>query len=477
MKILNKTSYSGFLNKIGIYGMDEYEDIIMIPLITEDPVILMGEYGTGKTQLLNNLAKILGLKHKHYNASLISFEDLIGYPFPDKKNKKVEFLKTEASVWDANSILIDEINRCKPETQNKFFSLIHEKKLEGIELKNLVYRWAAMNPPAYIDEDNAYHQYEGVNYLDKALADRFSIFIETPNWSQLDIENKEIILSNVADKEINPDKDLIKNISLLKDEFKKALEFKNDDINRYSIFVADSLIKAGIDLSSRRIKMIVKNLIALSILTGRKDFMLFFNVLRLSIPHKCFGVRVVTDTLKVIHQKAFNQYISDKIDYLHKFFFVRDFLEKTDILMNKIKDPQERGLIISSFINDNNINQIYKKAYLYILFPLLMSGRIEINFQVLELVRLNINDFYCNKIEINKEDNSFLGFPQQSMIFNYISSQLENEDNSKMVNFIKFFLFKIANDYPDISKETVGFLIGEMRNFCKKYYLNQKEEL
>jgi MoxR-like ATPase len=471
MKILNKTSYSGFLNKIGIYGMDEYEDIIMIPLITEDPVILMGEYGTGKTQLLNNLAKILGLKHKHYNASLISFEDLIGYPFPDKENKKVEFLKTEASVWDANSILIDEINRCKPETQNKFFSLIHEKKLEGIELKNLIYRWAAMNPPGYIDDDSNSQDYEGVNYLDKALADRFSIFIETPNWSQLNIKDKEIILSNIANEEINPDKDLIKNISLLKDEFKKALKFKNDDINRYSIFVADSLIKAGIDLSSRRIKMIVKNLIALSILTGRKDFILFYNVLRLSIPHKCFGVRVVTDTLKVIHQKAFNQYISDKIDYFHKFLFVRNFLEKTDILMNKIKDPQERGLIISNFINDN-INQIYKKAYLYTLFPLLMSGRIEINFQVLELVRLSINDFYLDKIEID-EDDSFLDFSQQS----YISSQFKMEDNSKMVNFIKFFLFKIVKDYPDISNETIGFLIREMRNFYKKYYLNQKEEL
>jgi len=476
MKILNKTSYSGFLNKIGIYGMDKYEDITMIPLITEDPVILIGEYGSGKTQLLNNLAKILGLKHKHYNASLVSFEDLIGYPFPNKETEQIDFMKTEASVWDANSILIDEINRCKPETQNKFFSLIHEKKLEGIELKNLVYRWAAMNPPAYIDEDNAYQQYEGVNYLDKALADRFSIFIETPNWSQLDIENKKIILSNVAGEKINQDEDLIKNISLLKDEFKKALEFKNDDINRYSIFVADSLIKTGIDLSSRRIKMIVRNLIALSILTGGKDFMLFYDVLRLSIPHKCFGVRVVTDTLKVIHQKAFNQYISDKTDYLHKFLFVKDFLEKTDILMNKIKDPQERGLAISNFINDN-INQIYKKAYLYTLFPLLMSGRIEINFQVLESVRLSINDFYCNKIEINEEDNSFHGFPQQSKIFNYISSQLENEDNSKMVNFIKFFSFKIAKDYPDISNETVWFLIEEMRNLYKKYYLNQKEEL
>jgi len=456
--------------------MDEYEDITMIPLITEDPVILIGEYGSGKTQLLNNLAKILGLKHKHYNASLVSFEDLIGYPFPNKETEQIDFMKTEASVWDANSILIDEINRCKPETQNKFFSLIHEKKLEGIELKNLVYRWAAMHPPAYIDEDNAYQQYEGVNYLDKALADRFSIFIETPNWSQLDIENKKIILSNVAGEKINQDEDLIKNISLLKDEFKKALEFKNDDINRYSIFVADSLIKTGIDLSSRRIKMIVRNLIALSILTGGKDFILFYYVLRLSIPHKCFGVRVVTDTLKVIHQKAFNQYISDKTDYLHKFHFVRDFLEKTDILMNKIKDPQERGLVISNFINDN-INQVYKKAYLYTLFPLLMSGRIEINFQVLESVRLSIKDFYLDKIEINEEDNSFLGFPQQRMIFNYISSQFENEDNSKMVNFIKFFLFKIAKDYPDISNETVGFLIGEMRNFYKKYYLNQKEEL
>jgi len=478
MKTLNKLSYKGFLNKIGIYGMDKYEDIILIPLITEDPIILIGEYGTGKTQLLNNLAKILNLKHQHYNASLISFEDLIGYPFPNKKTGEIEFMKTEASVWDANSILIDEINRCKPEIQNKFFSLIYERKLEGMELKNLIYRWAAMNPPPYLDEDNLHQEYEGVNYLDKALADRFSMFIKTPIWTQLDESTKNSIISDRLEKELAPDKDFIETLTLLKKELKESLGFQHHDINKYSIFVADSLAKNGIDLSTRRVKMIVKNLITLSVITGKKEFLFFYDVLHFSIPHRCFGVRINSDLLKAIHDKAFTEYINGNIDYFHKFYFVRNFIQKTEILINKIKDPYERGLLLTNFINDD-VNPIHKKAYLYTLFPLLMSGRIDISFQALELVFLNIMDFYKYNIEIdNEEENDIsLLINLNNNFIDYISSKLNQEDNSKMVNFIKLFLFKIVEENPEISKEIIDFLINEMKDFCKEYYFNEKEEL
>ena len=55
------------------------------------------------------------LEHRHYNASLISFDDLVGFPYPDDDKASVRFLKTPATVSGAESVLIDEINRCKPE--------------------------------------------------------------------------------------------------------------------------------------------------------------------------------------------------------------------------------------------------------------------------------------------------------------------------------------------------------------------------
>lgn len=62
---------------LGVYGFDRYEPVILAALVTEDPMLLIGRSGTGKTFLLNTLAEALGLEHRHYNASLISFDDLV----------------------------------------------------------------------------------------------------------------------------------------------------------------------------------------------------------------------------------------------------------------------------------------------------------------------------------------------------------------------------------------------------------------
>ena len=78
------------------------------------------------------ISEALGLEHRHYNASLISFDDLVGFPYPDEAKASVRFLETPATVWGAESVLIDEISRCKPEHQNRLFSLVHERKIQGL---------------------------------------------------------------------------------------------------------------------------------------------------------------------------------------------------------------------------------------------------------------------------------------------------------------------------------------------------------
>lgn len=137
-----------FLPDLGVYGFDDFEIAVLAALVTEDPLLLIGRSGTGKTYLLNSLSEALALEHRHYNASLISFDDLIGFPFPEQEAGTVRFLETPATVWPAQSVLIDEISRCKPEHQNRLFALVHERKIQGIALSNLRFRWAAMNPPS-----------------------------------------------------------------------------------------------------------------------------------------------------------------------------------------------------------------------------------------------------------------------------------------------------------------------------------------
>ena len=108
-----------YLPALGVYGFGEIEPVILAALVTEDPLLLIGASGTGKTYLLNSLSEALSLEHRHYNASLISFDDLVGFPYPDPEGTGVRFLETLATVWSAQPLLIDEISRSKPEQQKQ----------------------------------------------------------------------------------------------------------------------------------------------------------------------------------------------------------------------------------------------------------------------------------------------------------------------------------------------------------------------
>ncbi len=165
-----------FLQTLGVYGYQAIEPIVLAALVSEDPLLLIGKAGTGKTYLLNSLSEALGLAHRHYNASLINFDDLVGFPYPNDDGEEIRYLETPATVWQAESVLIDEISRCKPEHQNRLFSLVHERRIQGLAMPALRYRWAAMNP-CHLDAQGGGDFYEGSQALDQALADRFAFII------------------------------------------------------------------------------------------------------------------------------------------------------------------------------------------------------------------------------------------------------------------------------------------------------------
>jgi len=138
--------------------------VIFAALIQQDPMLLIGPHGTGKSYLLNRLAASPRLQRRHCNASLLNFDDLVGYPLPNGSGG-LDYIQTPASIWGAQSVFIDEISRCRPEVQNKLFSIIHERCVQGLPLRDLVYRWSAMNPPPADDGDSPY---AGSEPLDRA---------------------------------------------------------------------------------------------------------------------------------------------------------------------------------------------------------------------------------------------------------------------------------------------------------------------
>jgi|GEM_PF-213488 len=176
---------------LGLEGWTALEPIILASLASTEPLLLVGRHGAAKSFLLERLAEALRLEFRCYNASLIDYDDLVGIPMPDEDGKGLHYISTPTSIWDAEVVFVDEISRTRPDLANKLFPIIHERRVQGIDLERLRHRWAAMNPPAPeddeggIDEGNSELQYLGVEPLDPALADRFTFLIEVPDWADL----------------------------------------------------------------------------------------------------------------------------------------------------------------------------------------------------------------------------------------------------------------------------------------------------
>ncbi len=127
------TAAPGLLDGLGLVGLGEIEPVVIAAVAAELPMLLVGPHGTGKSLLLTRIAEALGLAWRHYNASLLSYDDLVGYPVPDGHGG-LDWLRTPATIWDAEAVFLDEINRCRPDLQNKLFPIVHERRVQGIEL-------------------------------------------------------------------------------------------------------------------------------------------------------------------------------------------------------------------------------------------------------------------------------------------------------------------------------------------------------
>ena len=104
----SKTIHYNVLRALGVVGWEHLEGPILAALVTESPILLIGEHGTAKSMVLERLADALGVTFRHYNASILNFDDLIGFPAPDAEGGRVRYLRSELDAWDAEAIFVDD---------------------------------------------------------------------------------------------------------------------------------------------------------------------------------------------------------------------------------------------------------------------------------------------------------------------------------------------------------------------------------
>ncbi|MFN8093207.1 MAG: AAA family ATPase [Vicinamibacteria bacterium] len=295
------------LRALGVAGWGALEPAILAALATESPILLVGPHGTAKTLLLARLASALGLSFRHYNASILSFDDLLGYPVP--QDGRLVYLETPATIWQAEAVLFDEVSRCRPELQNKLFPLIHERVAQGVPLARLRHRWAAMNPPPREGAGGSF-EYDGAEPLDVALADRFAFVLDVPTLDQLTEDDRRAVLRGQG----QPEDDAAPRLQAAVEATRARLGETERELRHaaaeYVNVLAAQLASAGHPLSTRRAVTLVRNIESLRAAEqaleseSRSLEDSFYAAARASLPDAAWGRPVEGHVLLAAHRAA-----------------------------------------------------------------------------------------------------------------------------------------------------------------------------
>jgi hypothetical protein len=158
-----------FLERLGIYGYAYvHERAMLASILTGTPVLFIGHIGEAKTKAAEMMAALLDEPFQKIAADKAQFEDMVGFPNPKSLMEgEVDYVKTKLSIWEKRFLLIDEISRCNPQTQNKLLEIVLDRQLMGLPT-DIRWVWATMNP---LD-------YPGSQPLDGALAGRMGYVIQ-----------------------------------------------------------------------------------------------------------------------------------------------------------------------------------------------------------------------------------------------------------------------------------------------------------
>lgn len=304
------------LESLNIFGLTHLDPVVLAALADERPLLLIAPHGTAKSELLNRLAGCLGLEHRHYNASLIAFDDLLGFPVPNAERTGLDYLATPGNLWGASSVFLDEISRCRPENQNKLFSVIHEKRIQGLSLATLRYRWAAMNPPMTGEEGEDEEVYEGSLPLDPALADRFAYLVHLPSLEDLSSPVRLRIIREGGEAPAAWPK-LARLIALARKAANGLRQRKANWIARYVDALVMPLREAGLTISGRRAVSLAQSI---SSIAGAAEALHLdlelegsaFLALKWGLPHRGEGRRIEEGKLRAMHRLAMQQAGSDE---------------------------------------------------------------------------------------------------------------------------------------------------------------------
>ena len=122
---------------------------IAVGIQAQQPTLLVGEPGCGKTESVYSIGRSLGRHVRVILAHIYSQEDIGGFPAPDFDRGFVRMLPNEAlfaGLKDLDIIFWDETNQPDEHKQGALMRVVHENRA-GVHVLPKVSHIGAMNPP------------------------------------------------------------------------------------------------------------------------------------------------------------------------------------------------------------------------------------------------------------------------------------------------------------------------------------------
>ena len=172
-----KEKFSELKNEIqkAIVGYDELLSDTLVAVFARGHLLLEGVPGLGKTFLVQNLSKAMGLKSGRIQCTPdLMPADILGTHIVNENEEGRRVLDFEPGPVFANLILVDEVNRATPKTQAALLEVMQEGAVtaggETMLLPKPFFVMATQNPM----------EMEGTYPLPEAQADRFLFKLRVP---------------------------------------------------------------------------------------------------------------------------------------------------------------------------------------------------------------------------------------------------------------------------------------------------------
>ena len=166
------------VDKDGFYVDTRNWYLLLRNIMSEVPTILVGETGTGKTELIIRACKKIGIECNVYDMGSMydPISGLLGVHRIDKNGHSIfDYAKFTKDIQKPGVILLDELSRAPVTTNNILFPCLDSRRELPVEIaggEDL--RSIKVNPECcFIATANIGSEYTGTNVIDKALMNRF----------------------------------------------------------------------------------------------------------------------------------------------------------------------------------------------------------------------------------------------------------------------------------------------------------------